>query len=203
MKLTSFSIPLVNKTYKKITPFIESKKAASYFALSLSLFTLSFFGIFAIRPTLITAISLTKQVADLRILYLNYENKIGSLIRAQGEYEQIRNDIHLIDESLPDNPAFSKLAQTIEKFAKQENFTINQLQIDPLPISMTQPKGKLYEYGFTLVGIGKYSSISSFLNHLVNWKRIINIKSLEFAQTGGTSSATLRLSMKATTFYEP
>ena len=203
MKLTSFSIPLVNKTYKKITPFMESKKTASYFALSLSLFTLSFFGIFAIRPTLITAISLTKQVSDLRILYLQYENKIGSLIRAQGEYEQIRNDVHLIDESLPDNPAFSKLAQTIEKFAKQESFTINQLQIDPLPISMTQPKGKLYEYGFTLVGIGKYSSISSFLNHIVNWKRIINIKSMEFAQTGGTSSATLRLSMKATTFYEP
>ncbi len=182
---------------------MESKKAASYFALTLSLFTLSFFGIFAIRPTLITAISLTKQVSDLRILYLDYENKIGSLIRAQGEYEKIRNDVHLVDESLPDNPAFSNLAKTVEKFANQENFLISQLQIDPLPISMTQPKGKLYEYGFTLVGVGKYSSISSFLNHIVNWKRIISIKSLEFAQTGGTSSGTLRLSMKATTFYEP
>ncbi len=203
MRLTVFSHPLVNKAYKKITPFMESKKTASYFSLTLSLFTLSFFGLFAVRPTLITAISLTKQVSDLRILYLNYENKIGSLIRAQGEYEQIRNDVHLIDETLPENPAFSKLAKTVEKFAKQENFIINQFQIDPLPISMTQPKGKLYEYGFTLVGNGKYSSISSFLNHIVNWKRIVNIKSLEFAQTGGTSSATLRLSLKATTYYEP
>lgn len=203
MKLTTFSSPLINKAYKRFTPIIGSKKTASYFTLTISLFTLSVFGLFAIRPTLITAISLMKQVSDLRRLYVDYENKIGSLIRAQSEYEQIRGDIPLIDVALPGNAYFSKLAIAVEKFAKQENFNINQFQIDPVPISNPPATGKLYDYGFTLVGTGSYSSISSFLNHLVNWQRIINIKSLEFAQTGGTASATLRLSLKAGTFYEP
>lgn len=200
MRLTLFSHPIVKRI---TTPIMSSKKTASYFTLTLSLFTLSFFGLFAIRPTLITAISLMKQVSDLRKLYIDYENKIGTLIRAQTEYEQIRDDIQLVDKALPINSSFSKLAITIEKFANQEDFTINQFQIDPVPISNPSTTGKLYDFGFTLVGTGKYPSVSSFLNHIVNWKRIVNIKSLEFAQTGGTSSATLRLSLKATTHYEP
>lgn len=203
MRLTAFSHPVVNRVYRKITPLIGNKKTASYFTLTLSLFTLSFFGIFAIRPTLITAISLIKKVSDLKGLYTDYENKIGDLIRAQNEYEKIRNDISNIDFALPPNSAFSKLAKTVEKYAIQENFTINQFQIDPVPVSNIQTPGKLYDYGFTLVGTGNYNSISAFLNHLVNWKRIVEIDTLEFSQTGGTASGTLRLSLKAKTYYEP
>lgn len=203
MKLTIFSHSNFNKAFKQITPIIENKKTASYFTLTISLFTLSFFGLFAVRPTLITAVSLMKQVSDLRKLYNDDENKIGSLIRGQSEYEKIRNDIKLIHTSLPTNSEFSKLAKTIEKFALQEDFSISSFQIDPVPISNTGQNGKLYDYGFSLVGIGKYSAVSSFLNHITNWKRIVNINSLEYTQTEGTTSAILRLSLKATTYYEP
>ncbi len=203
MRLTAYSHTIVNKAYKQITPFLASKKTVSYFALTLSLVTLSFFGIFAIRPTLITAFSLMKQVTDLRKLYVDYENKIGSLIRAQSEYEQIRNDIPSINASLPTDSAFSKLAKTIEKFATQETFAINQFQIDAAPISNPASTGKIYSYGFTLVGTGKYTSVSAFLSHIVNWKRIVSIKSLEFVQIGSSASAAIRLSLKGTTYYEP
>lgn len=203
MRLTAFSHPIVNKAYKSLVPFMESKKAASYFALTLSLLTLSFFGLFAIRPTLITAISLMKQVSDLRKLYVDYENKIGSLLRAQSEYEQIRDDIPLINAALPANSSFSKIAKGIERFAAQESLTINQFQIDPVTISSPPVASKLYDFGFTIIGIGKYSSISSFLGHLTNWQRIVSIKSLEFTQTGGTASGNLRVSIKASAYYEP
>lgn len=203
MKLNAFSHPIISKVLKRITPFVDSKKTASYFALTLSLFTISFFGLFAIRPTLITAISLTKKVSDLRKLYVEYENKISSLIRAQSEYEQIRNEIPLIGQALPVNPSAGKLAKAVEKFAARENFVINQFQIDPVPITVPDTSGKLYNFGFVLVGTGKFSDISAFLNHLTNWQRIVSIKSLEFTQAGGTSSANLRVSIKATTYYEP
>lgn len=204
MRLTLLSHPILNSALKRISPIIENKKTASYFTLTISLFTLSFFGLFAVRPTLITAISLLKQVSDLRKLYTEDENKISSLIRGQSEYEKIRNDINLIYASLPTDSEFSKLAKTIEKFAAQENFIINSFQIDPVPISKIGQDGKLYDYGFNLTGTGKYSDLSSFLNHITNWKRIVNISSLEFSQSGNSStSAILKLSLKATTYYEP
>lgn len=202
-KFSNIHKPLFNRAYKHISPIIQSKKAASYFTLTLSLFTLSFFGIFAIRPTLITAITLTKKVTDLKRLYAEYEDKIGNLIRAQSEYEQIRNDIVNIEKALPINAHFSKLAKSLEKFAQREDFSISQLQIENVPISNPLTTGKLYNFGFSLVGVGTYSSVASFLSHIINWQRIVNIKSLEFAQAGGTTSATIRLTLKAITFYEP
>lgn len=194
--------PLIHRAYRRFTDFPKSKKAASYFTLTISLISLSFFGLFAIRPTLVTAISLIKNIQDLKKLYTDYETKIGSVVRANTELEQIRSSLPLIDAALPANASFSKLTQAIEKFAQRENFTIIQLQIESAPISTLPPGSKTYSLGFNLVGTGSYPAISAFLSHLINWKRIVRINSLEFIQEGGTDG-NLRLSLKATTYYEP
>ncbi len=203
MRQPTFYHPVLHRTYSKITGLTKNKKSASYLTLTLSLLSLSFFGLFAIRPTLITAISLFKGVGDLQKLNVEYEGKIGSLIKGQSEYEQIRNSFLLIDAAIPANANFSKLARSIEDFAEREGFNINQMQIDSTSISQLPPTGKLYDFGFNLIGTGKYSAISSFISHLLNWKRIININSLELTQEGSTLSGTLRLSLKAKAYYEP
>lgn len=203
MKQPTFYHPTLSRAYGKIAGITKNKKSASYLTLTLSLLSLSFFGLFAIRPTLITAISLLKGVGDLQKLNVEYEGKIGSLIKAQSEYEQIRNSFLLIDAAIPVNANFSKLARSVEQFAQRENFNINQMQIDSTSISQLPSTGKLYDFGFNLIGTGKYPAITSFISHLLNWKRIITINSLELTQEGSTLSGTLRLSLKATAYYEP
>lgn len=203
MMRPTFFHPILHRAYGKIATITKNKRSASYLTLTLSFLTLSFFGLFAIRPTLITAISLFKGVADLQKLNLEYENKIGSLIKAQSAYEQIRDDLPLVNAALPSTAEFSKLAKAVEKFADRENFNIAQLQIDSVSISQLPASAKAYNFGFNLIGTGKYSSITSFISHLLNWKRIVNINSLELAQEGSTSSGNLRLTLKATAFYEP
>lgn len=195
---------ILHKTSKRIPVInIKSKKTASYLTITLSFLSLSLFGLFAIRPTLITAISLINNVDQLRKLNIEYENKIGNLIRAQSEYEKIREELPLIDSALPQNASFSKLARAIERYARRENVTINQFQIDTVPISTLSASTTLYNFGFSLVGLGAYESLSNFLDHLVNWKRIITIKSLEFNQEGSTVSGILRLTLKGAAYYEP
>lgn len=195
--------PILHRAYGKIAGITKSKRSASYLTLTLSFISLSFFGLFAIRPTLITAISLFKGVGDLQKLNLEYENKIGNLIKAQSEYEQIRGDLLLVDAAIPTNASFSKLAMSIENFAQRENLIINQMQIDSVSISQLQSTGKLYDFGFNLIGTGKYNAVTAFIAHLLNWKRIININSLELTQEGATTSGTLRMSLKAAAYYEP
>lgn len=195
---------ILRKTSKRLPSInIKSKKTASYLTITLSFLSLSLFGLFAIRPTLLTAISLTKSVADLQKLNIDYENKIGNLIRAQGEFEKIRNDLPSIDAALPANASFAKLAQSIERYAKREDVAINQFQIDSVSISTLSASTTMSNFGFSLVGLGEYESLNNFLSHLVNWKRIITLKSLDFNQEGGSSSAILRLTVKGTAYYEP
>lgn len=203
MRQPTFYHPVLHRTYNKIAGLTKNKKSASYLTLTLSLLSLSFFGLFAIRPTLITAITLFKGVSDLQKLNVEYEAKIGSLIQGQSEYEQIRGSLPLLDAAIPANANFSKLARSIEDFAQRENFNINQMQIDSTSISQLPSDGKLHDFGFNLIGTGKYSAISSFISHLLNWKRIININSMELTQEGSTLSGTLRLSLKAAVYYEP
>lgn len=205
MNTIPFQFAQLRKAYKKLYPRIDikNKKTASYFALTFTLITLSFFGIFAIRPTLTTATSLTKSVEDLKKINEEYGNKIDSFIRAQTEYEKIRDDLFLIDAALPNNANFSKLLKTIERFADQENVSIAQLQIDSVPISTPSSTSKLERYGFGMVASGEYSPLTSFLSHLLNWRRIVTVRSLDFVQEGSTTSGTLRLTLKGTLYYEP
>lgn len=195
---------ILHKTTKRLPNInIKSKRTASYLTITLSFLSLSLFGLFAIRPTLMTALSLIKSVGDLQKLNVEYENKISSLIHAQSEYEKIREDLPLVDSALPSNSSFSNVAQSIERFAIREDVVINQLQIDSVPVSTLSASSTLYNYGFSLVGLGEYEYLSNFLSHIINWKRIITIKSLEFNQEGSTQSGILRLTLKGTAYYEP
>lgn len=205
MKIPLFHYAGFYKAYRRSHPIvrIDNKKTASYFILTLTLVSLSFFGIFAVRPTLNTIVSLVKNISDLKKLNTEYENKIGNLIRAQSEYEKIRDDLPLIETALPINADFNKLAKAIEKYTIQENITITQLQIDSAPISTPSAKSKLEKYRFSFIGSGDYSSLMSFLMHIINWKRIANINSLDFNQDVSTSSGVIRLTLKGETFYEP
>lgn len=193
----------ITRTYQRFSPFIKSKKTASYFTITFSLLTLSFFGLFAIRPTLITAVSLTKSVSDLKKLNLDYENKISNIIRAQAEYEQIRDGLPLLNIALPKLASFHKLTQALEKFAQNSNIVINQLQIDNVPVSITKTIGSTQKFGFSLIAAGDYPSISSYLQHLINWERIATLSSLELTQEGSTTSGNLRVSIKGAVYYEP
>ena len=193
----------INKAYRKLTPLIKNKKTSSYVSLILSLFSISFFGFFAIRPTLITAVTLNKSVADLKKLDIEYENKIGNIITAQSKYEQIRGDIPDIEEALPKDAAFNQLAIALEKFAEKSNLTIKQLQIDRSPISHLPPSGKVENIQFSVLTSGNYVSSSDFIQHLLNWKRLSTLESMELSKEGGTESAEIRMTLKGKTYYEP
>src|SRR3990167_1228981 len=130
-----FNRSLFSQAYQRLPKVTKSKKAASYFTITLSFLTLSFFGLFAIRPTIITAVTLIKNVSELKKINIEYENKISSIIKAQTQFEQIRSNLSFIEAALPDNVLFSKLADRLEKFAQQSNLSINQLQIDSVSIS--------------------------------------------------------------------
>lgn len=193
----------LSRTYQRITPLINNKNSKRYFTITLSLFSLSFFGLFAIRPTLITAVSLNKSVADLKKLNIEYENKISTIILAQAKYEEIRDGISAIDNAIPHNASFNQLANTLEEYASRSNINLKQVQIDKAPISQLPPSGKLNEVMFSVLASGDYPSTSGFFQHLLNWKRLITIDKFELAKEGGTQSAILRISLKGKTYYEP
>lgn len=203
MLSTKINRGILSRADKRLLPIIKNNRTASYFTITISLLSLSFFGLFAIRPTIITAVSLIKSVSDLRKLNQNYENKISNIIQAQAEYEKIRQDIEKIETALPSNANFQQIARALENFAVRSNININQLQIDQAPISPLGKTQKMENTNFVLIATGNYPSVYSYISHLLNWKRIITIKSMEISQEASTASGNLHLTLKGSGFYEP
>lgn len=192
----------LSHSVKKIRPLLENKKSASYFALILTLVTLSFFGIFAVRPTLTTAITLVREIQDLRDLNDKYEEKITSIVKAQSEYEQIRDDIPLFLETLPSTPEFTKLIITEESIASASSVSIEKLVVDPLPISKPKEKGKLINFGMVFSLFADYPSFHTYLDHFLNSQRIVSIDEMQLSADEATSEGKLKILIKAKGYYE-
>src|SRR3989344_5460728 len=131
MLTTRINRGILARADKRLLPIVKNSRTASYFTITLSLLSLSFFGLFAIRPTIITAVSLIKSVSELRKLNQDYENKISNIIQAHAEFE--------------------KIARGLENFAVRSNININQLQIDGAPISPSESFQKLENLNFVFI----------------------------------------------------
>lgn len=195
-------LPNLGNPQIRIKRMLENKKRNTYFTAILSLLTLSFFGLFAIKPTLTTAVKLNREIQELRDLNAKYEEKITNIVKAQSAYENIREDIPLFFMTLPDNPEFTSLIMTHEKIATASNMSLEQMALDPVPISKEKRTGVLNSFDINLLLSGNYIDLSSFLDHFLKSQRLVNIDQLNLDQKNSTADGILRTQIKSKSYYE-
>ena len=93
--------------------------------------------------------------------------------------------------------------KAVEQFADNDEITISQFQIDNVPVYTLSSSSKIYSYGFNVSASGRYPSITSFISHLLHWKRIVTISALTFSKEISTPGANLKLTLRGTAYYEP
>lgn len=191
----------------------------------LSLFSMSFFGFFAIRPTLKTIAVLQKQIEDRSLVNEKLEQKINALIAAQVEYQRIEADIPLIYSLLPEKPDITSLIIKLEDLTAGKNVQLTSLTFDPLLIygedvapsatSSATPASTdvlgtrtsliTTPVNFSFVFTGNYQDLRQLLLQLTRLNRIVTIETanLKVNQTNATSNATLTISLKSNTYYYP
>src|SRR3989338_10038768 len=187
----------------RFKPFIADKKKNTYLTAILSLLTMSFFGVFAIKPTITTAVSLTRDIGDLQALNEQYEQKITTIIKGQSEYEKIRDDIPLINMTLPTTSEFTKQIIAEENIATRSNILIASLQIDPVPISKSKDTGNVESFSLTFSGDGDYKGAYDLVLNNLKQQRLVSIEQVSLEQAGASGSAQLKVSVKAKSYYEP
>lgn len=133
------------KYYQNLSPLFSSSRFQGYAMVVMSLFTIAFFGIFAIKPTLKTITVLNRQIVDKNNLNSQLDQKINNLILAQEQYQKIQNDLSLIYSLMPADPQFPLLFRKLELLAAENNTTISDVQFSPVilyqeerPLSQTE-----------------------------------------------------------------
>lgn len=195
---------------QRINPFVKSKHATAYSMVILSIFTIAFFGMFAIRPTLKTIVELKRQIEDNKQLDETLRKKIDSLVTAQEEYQFIKDFIPAINEALPEQPNIAKVLTKIEDLAAENQATISALQIQSISFQNV-PSGNNKKAStaipqptsidVSLKMAGSYQQLISFLQGLFTMRREVDATFLELTPDATSANATLKLLLKINTYY--
>jgi Tfp pilus assembly protein PilO len=176
-----------------ISLLYKKKKVRVYTEIVLSLLTISFFLVFAIKPTLTTIAGLIKTIQDQKLVSETLAEKINALRQAQTEYNLITDDIYLVDEALPKDTQISLLVKQLEALARRSGITIETTKFDQVWIkgaSPTKEKETSQSVNFSFVASGEYQNLKLFLNSLSSLRRITLVESFAF-KTGKTEEGSL------------
>lgn len=101
--------------------------------LLLSLSTVIFFAVFAIRPTLLTMSDLIKQIEDKQKLAQDLDKKIAALSSVQSEYLRLQPQLSLLDEAVPSSPQLLYTIKVIERLASEHGLVITNVNVPEVP----------------------------------------------------------------------
>jgi Tfp pilus assembly protein PilO len=215
------------KEYLKLLPNMQQENTRIVTTLIFTFFALSFFGIFAIKPTLTTIVELRKKLADSQLVFEKLQTKITNLSSLQTQYNALSSEIPFILEAIPQNPKATELVAQVIGLSKQKGVTILSLETsgitlierskpadpvstgsalpaDPINVSMVEPdtedEADSNSFTFSLQAQGPYETLLDYATTLSGIQRIIKVESMSIntSEKGGN----LVLSLKGRAYFK-
>jgi Tfp pilus assembly protein PilO len=195
-----------NKTFPSLTsfPYLASERSQKFFGVVLTLLALSFFGFFAIKPTISTILKLQKEVSDSQIVLTGLETKIKNLSELRKQYFSLQNDLTVITNAITIYPDAPVLFGQIQSIAQTSEIAIKKLQNSEVEI-LRSNKGtnkKFYSYSFTVAGSGTFENISKFLQTITDMERIVNIDSFSMENLTRQEDKPLEFTIQGTAYFK-
>ena len=113
----------------------KRKDIQTYVELLLSLSVIAIFGLFAIRPTVVTITSLFTEIETKEETIAKLDSKIDALTRAQTLFDQNRIQLALVDSVVPDEPLpdiFTRQFEGLTQLNSTELLSVNVGEVDIL-----------------------------------------------------------------------
>lgn len=171
--------------------------------LLLSLSAITIFGIFAIRPTLVTIASLSTDISSKNDLVNVLDQKIDNLIAAEDVYSTQKLNIGLLDTAIPKKEDGISYIRQLEGAANKQGVEIIGMNIedvqlvgDPPPSANTQtgsPKQDIFPVeanfvSFSLNANGGYLNIISFLSDIEQMRQPLFVDDISIGLTSNESA---------------
>lgn len=190
-----------SRYYTTLEPFLAGVKVRAYTMFIFSFFALSFFGYFAIKPTLTTISVLKRQIIDARYVDQKLQEKINSLSEAQVAYESIKPDLEIIQTALPEETRFSPFVKGLEKMATESGISLVNLGFQPVSLSPFEATGSAKEIpiGFNLTLSGEYKNAADFVKRLTSFERLTTVEKMGLS----ADEKTISLILTGNTYYVP
>lgn len=187
--------------YKNIYPILKKEKTQNFTAIVLTFITLSFFGLFAINPTITTIARLQKQLSDSKFVDQKLQEKIGALNTLQNQFVLLKEDIPFILSAIPNRPETILFTALLQGVANQNSITITSLQLFQVELTKKQKEENTHStFPFTIETEGTQDNLTTFLASLINFQRIVSIENISYGKT--KASDIFHLSIRGEAYFK-
>ena len=170
---------LVDKSNQYLNTQQNKQRVVAYIYIILSFFSLSFFGLFAIGPTLSTISELNKEYSDEQNVLKQLQDKNSDLKSLNSKYLQIQPNLSLITNAIPDSPNISQLTRQLEVLATKNNLVMKKLGTGLLELyPIKNVNNSIFSFMFSISIGGSEKDINNFIAEIINIDRIISIERL-------------------------
>lgn len=104
--------------------------------LLLSLITVMFFALFALRPTLTTMSKLVKEIEDKKKVEEALTKKVAALSTAQNEYLTYSRRFGILQQAVHEKPSLDTALYYLEYLVARENLSLAGLRIEEFPLEL-------------------------------------------------------------------
>lgn len=164
--------------YRRLESTFRGTKTQAYTMLILSLLTVSFFGFFALRPTLTTIAQLKRQIEDNQEVDKRLSDKINQLIAAQAEYETIASFVPKVKRALPEGHQYVQTLFDLNDIRVNSSASVSSVKIGEIAVDVVQP-GLL---DIKLEAEGEFISLTQIANRIMSNERLLTISEMDFSQ---------------------
>src|SRR3990170_884607 len=99
-------------------PYLTSERSKKFFGIILTFCALSFFGFFAIKPTVSTILKLQKELSDSQFVFDQLKTKIKNLTELRKQYFSLQSDLPTITSAITIQPDVQLLFAQIQSIAQ-------------------------------------------------------------------------------------
>lgn len=195
---------IIKNKYFPTLPYLTPEGSQKFFGIVLTLCALSFFGLFAIRPTVSTILQLRKELRDNQLVLEQMETKIKNLTELRKQYFNLQKDVSIVTNAITVHPDAPVLFAQIQSIAQTSNITIKKLQNFEVEVLRNDKSvGKnYYSYSFTIAGSGSFENISKFIQILTNMERIVDIDTFSINNITNRENESLVFDIQGTAFFK-
>ena len=188
--------------YVQMLPDFKEERTQQIITLALTLLALSFFGIFAINPTLSTITRLKKELEDSKFVDSQLQRKINNISLLQKSYAQIEDELFYVSDAIPTNSEAPLLAAQIQSLSEKTSVNIVSLQVFEIEITKkTQEKNEYSAFSFNVAAKGERESLLEFMSELGNMQRVVTLDILSLSNLG-SGSENFQLNIQGSAFFK-
>ena len=177
--IQTFSKRTAGRSTLKFDTEEEKQRFTGSFYIIATLLTVSFFGIFAINPTISTISQLNKQYQDDTVVDQALQQKQKALDTLGQQYTQILPDIPPILLAIHKTSKVPYLTREVELLASDNTVQLEALTFNPVELYPAEKNNApLYSFTFTVIVGGGRTQVDNFIRAFIHIDRIITIDNM-------------------------